>query len=893
MLVGTSEQPEFKAVLEHIRERCPGVVLIDMARLPDGGGGGAGDDRPGVEVGVDEDAYVLFTSGTESRPKGVRMSHRAALNTVEEINHMLALGPSDRVFALSNLYFDLSIFDIFGTLAVGACVVVPHTNAVSQASLWAAFAWQQGVTIWNSVPQLLRTALSVWGKEVNPTLRACMVSGDKVPVDLPAKVTAMTAKPARLIALGGATEAGIWSNCYETQRNVDYALFGRVPYGHALPGQTMYVLDSQQRQCPLNVVGTIYIGGGSLATGYWHDEERTAKTFAPHPVTGERLYYTGDMGRYIDPSLTIDIMGRVSQMETSGWIKVRGVRLNPDMIVSALLTNPDVVNATVCRINLNKLQDELVAVVVPRLELELTADDLTELMLQPTEASIVYPTLRSRFPPNMLPSWVLYVEDVPLSSNGKVDIKTVTQWVIQAFHNAQQDSASTAIEPSSAMEIQLCSVMRNHLQLPASMTMSVNERYANWGLNSMNGIYLVEKLRLASITVSIDQVMQMGTIRALSKVARWNQTVNPAQGYRVPLTEYQQRLGLLAPHRSVVIDNVEHGHQLVANLRSRLSLLRARWVARPEASSAAGAAAAWVVHVEVPPEDAAEDQLSSAESGPLAVFEYNAGTRVMKISASPALLDGTAWSMLLGCVRSHQSIVDFDTASLAESLRNPGEQPKGKKRATAGGNEAAGREADDDNDGDADSDDGLDQDDDLELKAGVLWPCWLAEENIPSVLSVQTHQMPPQATFEVDPDVATDKTRVQFPLDLALAAAGQAPLDVAWAQVSGVLKGMAPLSRAQYALFTTTQVGPAVGPTVSMHESVIPGPAGASVLVTLLPRYVNTPELYSLFHVHPCAVEVLVMPEMDRTLTGLTEVCMPSEERKKNERKKKCIVAGP
>jgi non-ribosomal peptide synthetase component F len=106
----------------------------------------------------------------------------------------------------------------------------------------------------------------------------------------------MTAK-SRLLALGGATEGGIWSNCYETLRTVDYATFGRIPYGLALPGQTMVVLDFLQRICPLSVVGTIYIGGHSLASGYWHDPERTTKSFVIHPTTGERLYNTGDMGR--------------------------------------------------------------------------------------------------------------------------------------------------------------------------------------------------------------------------------------------------------------------------------------------------------------------------------------------------------------------------------------------------------------------------------------------------------------------------------------------------------------------------------------------------------------------------------------------------------------------
>jgi aryl carrier-like protein len=630
----------------------------------------------------------------------------------------------------------------------------------------------------------------------------------------------MTEK-ARLIALGGATEGGIWSNCYETLRTVDYASFGRIPYGLALPGQTMMVLDFLQRVCPLSVVGTIYIGGHSLASGYWHDPERTAKSFVSHPITGERLYNTGDMGRYMDADGTIDILGRVSQMETSGWIKVRGVRVNPDMITSALLLDPQVVNATVVRAVFTAGQDELVAVVVPRASHAAKDIGATEsddnLLLLPVDASFVFAALRSRFPLNLMPAWVLFVREIPLTSNGKVDLRTVLQWVAAGQHNAQlqldpdaDTGAGEGASAASAMELLIGHTIQKHLELPAQAQLAVTERYANWGLNSMNGIYLVEKLRLLGVDVAIDQVMQAGTVRALARSARWNGAVHPAQGYRVPLTPFQAVAILAQPRRHVFVlpqTSRVTAVELAQQLLQRFSILRAEWVHRDSE-----------LYCHVPPLDGS---VHSSSNNVHALVRLEASDEhTLALTASPAILDGPAWAVV---------------AAYAE-------------RESSGREKDAGEREDDD----------------------VPWPCWLAGRRLSSVLALHDQSVPPPSlsTFRVESMrvVATDALCIGA---ATLAASGLQPLDVAWERLSQALvqyKTRVAVVRAVYAPWQPLQtLGPSVVISSATKETCeVDTPAAPlNVLVLLSARPIPaslSPDVFSMADVVGCTVELLVTP---------------------------------
>jgi amino acid adenylation domain-containing protein len=281
-------------------------------------------------------AYVIFTSGSTGLPKGVAIDHAGAVNTVIDVNQRFHVGADDRVLALSALNFDLSVYDIFGMLAVGGTIVFPDAALANDPAHWAELVRREQVTIWNSVPALMDMFVEyVTGlPALYPRqLRLVLMSGDWIPVTLPDRIRALV-NPCEIISMGGATEASIWSIIYPLGM-VD-PTWKSIPYGRPMVNQRFYVLNKALEPCPLWVPGHLYIGGIGLAKGYWRDREKTAASFITHPRTGERIYRTGDLGRYL-PDGTIEFLGR-----DDFQVKVRGYRIELGEIETALRQHPEV-----------------------------------------------------------------------------------------------------------------------------------------------------------------------------------------------------------------------------------------------------------------------------------------------------------------------------------------------------------------------------------------------------------------------------------------------------------------------------------------------------------------------------------------------------------------------
>ncbi len=286
-------------------------------------------------------AYIIYTSGSTGLPKGVMIDHRGAVNTVLDCNQRFQVGPLDRVLAISSLSFDLSVYDVFGTLAAGGALVIPDALPAPEPSHWAELVRREQVTIWNSVPALLKLLAEYWKdhKELVPrSLRLAMMSGDWVPLQLPDQLRALIPE-LEVVSLGGATEASIWSILYPVG---DVSKEWRsIPYGKPMVNQSFQVLDQYLSPRPVWVPGDLYIGGIGVAQGYRNDPEKTAKSFIRHPRTGERLYRTGDLGRYL-PDGNIEFLGREDFQ-----VKVQGYRIELGEIEATLEQHPGVRKAVV------------------------------------------------------------------------------------------------------------------------------------------------------------------------------------------------------------------------------------------------------------------------------------------------------------------------------------------------------------------------------------------------------------------------------------------------------------------------------------------------------------------------------------------------------------------
>jgi amino acid adenylation domain-containing protein len=354
-------------------------------------------------------AYVIFTSGSTGQPKGVMIDHRGAVNTVVDVNERFAITDQDAVLGLSSLSFDLSVYDVFGVLGAGGTLVLPAPAMARDPGAWCRLVLGQEVTVWNSVPALCE--LLVEYLEEHPELgasetggsriplRLVLLSGDWIPVSLPERLRKL-APDAQLISLGGATEASIWSILYPIA-DVDPG-WRSIPYGKAMANQTFHVLDENLRSRPDWVPGELYIGGIGVALGYYGEPERTEAVFSTDPMTAERRYRTGDLGRWL-PDGDIEFLGREDLQ-----VKVQGHRIELGEIEAALAALPGVASAAAMATPRELGPRRLVGYVVARSG-------------EPVEASALREALRAKLPAYMVPATVVILDALPLSGNGKVD----------------------------------------------------------------------------------------------------------------------------------------------------------------------------------------------------------------------------------------------------------------------------------------------------------------------------------------------------------------------------------------------------------------------------------------------------------------------------------------
>lgn len=414
-------------------------------------------------------AYVIFTSGSTGQPKGVMINHHAAANTVQDINARYQVGPADRVLALSALSFDLSVYDVFGVLAAGGAVITPSPAKSLDPSHWSELVDRHGVTLWNTVPALMQVWMDAHERAnaaPGQRLRVVLLSGDWIPVALPDRIRAIY-PAARVISLGGATEASIWS--------VEYPIgevpkqWTRIPYGKPLANQTLHVYNEWLEPCPVWTEGGIHIGGVGVAAGYWADPEKTAERFIIHPKTQERLYRTGDVGRYL-PGGDIEFLGR-----DDSQVKINGYRIELGEIAAALRRQPAVAEAVVTvDANPRTGQRRLVAHVVPADAGRITPD-----------AAALREALEHLLPEYMVPRHYLFITRIPLSANGKVDLSA-----LPAPSDAAAASETTA--PRDELERKLFEFWREAL---GRDDFGIEENFFELGGDSLHAIRVLGRMK--------------------------------------------------------------------------------------------------------------------------------------------------------------------------------------------------------------------------------------------------------------------------------------------------------------------------------------------------------------------------------------------------------------
>ena len=434
----------------------------------------------GVYDNKDEVAYVIYTSGSTGRPKGVVITHKAAVNTIIDINNKFSVGSNDNIIGLSSMGFDLSVYDIFGSLTSGATLVMvkDHRDVMKLIDIIK----KEKITFWNSVPAIIDMVISNSSEEfIDYDLKNILLSGDWIPMNLPEKINKHF-KNANLTSLGGATEASIWSIYYPVKEVKEE--WKSIPYGYPLANQKFYVLDHRMETCPIGVEGELYIGGKGVAKGYMNDEEKTKNAFINHPKLGY-IYKTGDYGKLHEAGY-IEFLGRKDCQ-----VKIRGYRIELGEIEKQVLEFRNIKNAVIVDNVDDKGNKYIAAYVISDNELKI--DSLKEF-------------LSKTLPNYMIPKGIMEIDEIPLTSNGKVNKKLLPEI---DFENQEN---STYIAPRNNVEEDMVNIWN---EVFGKDDIGVYDNFFSIGGDSIKAIQISAKAKQKGINISLTDIYEYINIATL------------------------------------------------------------------------------------------------------------------------------------------------------------------------------------------------------------------------------------------------------------------------------------------------------------------------------------------------------------------------------------------
>lgn len=364
-------------------------------------------------VSGEELAYVIFTSGSTGKPKGVPIKHESAINLFHWIIPKLKLTAGDRVLAVNPINFDLSVFDIFGTLSFGGTVRMLSSDDRLNVFKIVEILENEQITIWNSAPAYFKILLNEVSSDekIFSSLRHVLLSGDWIPTNTVEYIDKYFPN-AKLLALGGATEATIWSNFYdftEAQENID-----SVPYGKPISNTKYYVLNKDLCPCPIGQQGDLYISGMCLTGGYLNLYEKNKETFLKNPFEDgngkySALYKTGDIAYYTQEGILI-FCGRSDYQ-----IEINGFRVELGEVEAALT-----------KIGLNdSVSVENAGKIISFTTSKLSKSELNDAKEKTKEYLSEY----------MVPSDIISLPIMPMTKNGKVDRAKLKVYAVSKKEN--------------------------------------------------------------------------------------------------------------------------------------------------------------------------------------------------------------------------------------------------------------------------------------------------------------------------------------------------------------------------------------------------------------------------------------------------------------------------
>ncbi|MBV1948805.1 non-ribosomal peptide synthetase [Streptomyces sp. BV129] len=452
----------------------------------------AGDLPPSA----DDLAYVIYTSGSTGRPKGVEITHGNLAWLLGAADRHFDFGPADVWTLMHSPAFDFSVWELWAPLTSGGRVVVLGSDEVRDPAAVHRVLRAEGVTVLNQTPAAfkgLRAHLADAGADfADLALRTVVFGGDAFDVrDYRDWFTAPGRRPA-LVNMYGITETTVHVTI-RTITEADVTGTVRSPVGRPLSGQHGYVLDAGGRLVPPGSTGELYVSGGGVARGYRNRPELTAERFLDDPFTGDgtRMYRTGDLVRVLADG-QLGYVGRADHQ-----VKIRGHRIEPGEIETALRTLPGVADVAVVARKDGEGVARLVAHVV-------TPEG------RPLDPPALREGLRLTLPDYMVPALFVRHERLPLTANGKVDRAALTDVApAMAGHGAH-------VPPEGTKEEALAGVWT---QVLAAEHVSRTDNFFDLGGDSILALRLVGLARQAGLGLTVADVFRARTLADLAALA--------------------------------------------------------------------------------------------------------------------------------------------------------------------------------------------------------------------------------------------------------------------------------------------------------------------------------------------------------------------------------------
>jgi len=485
------------------------------------------EEKPVSHATADYPAYLIYTSGSTGKPKGVCVCHRNVARLVVNTNYA-DMGPHQVFLQFAPISFDASTFEIWGALLNGRRLVIfpPGTPSAEELGDW--LSQHDVTTLWLTAGLFHQMMEADTGRQFRH-VRQLLAGGDVLSPKLVQKF--LNHYPdCRLINGYGPTENTTFSTCGELRDMPENA--SSVIIGKPIANSTAYVLDHDMQPAPIGDVGELYLGGNGLAHGYWNEPTLTAEKFVPNPFSdapGERLYRSGDLGRFLANG-NLEFAGRIDNQ-----IKLRGFRIELEEIEAALAQHAEVAQAVVILRENNPGDKRIVAYVVPRHE-------------ETTRAFELRKYLSKRLPEYMVPSAFVFLSALLLTPNGKVDRKALP---VPKGERSELEQAYDA--PATTAEQKLSEIWAEVLRIDR---VGANDNFFDLGGDSLLASKIISRMRAASgVSVSVRKFFDEPVLANLARcweAARRNisESQIPAMGSiphgdYVPLGSSQERIWFL------------------------------------------------------------------------------------------------------------------------------------------------------------------------------------------------------------------------------------------------------------------------------------------------------------------------------------------------------------